>query len=227
MGTVLASKIRADASVMLLDRTLTRFADDYLGWINDAQITAAALKPDLSVDVRTLNLVAGAYQTISVDAFAMIRPIRNMGVGGLTPGARIVTADYDRFENNNPDWMDATASATVEIVMIDKRNDRGFFCYPPQPDADQGSMQAVEAVVPARLTAISQAITINDINEPHLLQYVLHRGFAATSSAIAKNSSMSAWNMFVTGLGRKDMVDRIISPNTARRALQGDRRDAS
>jgi hypothetical protein len=222
MGTVLGTKLRGDASVVLLDRSLTRFINDYLGWINDAQITAAALKPDISVGVRNKALVAGVYQTISSDAHALIRPIRNMGTDGNTPGTRIQTADYDLFENNNPDWMSAEPSATVDVIMVDERNDGGFFCFPPQPETGQGHIQVVEAIVPPRLANINQPITINDIHEPHLFQYMLFRGYSATSSPIAKNSAMSAWNMFVTGLGRKDMVDKVFSPNMARKILQGE-----
>jgi hypothetical protein len=221
MGSVLASKIRDDAADILIDRSFTRHGARYLGWINDGQVTATSLKPDISVGVRTLQLVEGIYQSISADAHALLRPIRNMGVTGLVPGARIVTVDYDHFENNNPDWMSATPSAAVEVIMFDERNERGFFCYPPQPAAP-GQIQVVEGIVPADIATINDPITISDINEPFLLQYVLFRGYAATSSPIAKNSSMSAWNMFVTGLGRKDMVDTVISPNRTRKILQGE-----
>lgn len=220
MGSVLASKIQNDAAGILMDRSLNRFGDYYLGWINDAQVMLAAIKPDASVGVRTKELVEGVYQTISSDAHAIIRPIRNMGIDGLTPGPRIDTVDYDHFTNNNPDWMDATASATVEVIMIDERNDLGFFCYPPQPEIP-GQIQIVEAIVPATIAAIENAITINDIHEPHMLQYVLFRGNSVSTSEISKSAAMNAWNMFVTGLGRKDLVDKVISANTARKKLQG------
>ena len=221
MGTVLASKIAADAADLLFDKSMTRFGTSYLQWINDAHVMIVALKPDANAAPVTVSLVAGVYQQIPETAHAMIKPIRNMGIGGATPGAVVKTADYEHFTMINPAWMDVAAAATVQVVMIDDHNERGFFCYPQQPATGQGSIQALCSAIPDKLTALTQAIKLNDIYEPHILRFLMWRGNSVSTSAVSKATAANEWNMFVTGLGRKDMIDQLVGPNTARRKMQG------
>ncbi|MBC2712867.1 MAG: hypothetical protein HGJ94_18315 [Desulfosarcina sp.] len=214
--TVTAQDIADAAAEKLFDSGFDRHATaDHLDWINDGQAAACLFKPDISTQKNTLALVEGTYQSISLTAHALIRPVQNLGTDGNTPGTEIRIVDFDHFTTLNSGWMVAAAAAAVELVMFDENDPRHFHCYPQQPSSNQGKISVIEAVLPAVVTPISAVITIQDIYKPLLIAYDLYRAYSieAKHSRTARADATNQWNLFVTGLGRKDLVEKSIDPN--------------
>jgi len=228
MGSIPAGKIIDAVSTDLFDTGTTRRYPEpkLLEFLSDGEKTIVALKPSENTLPSTFALVEGIYQLIPATMEKLIRPIRNMGVGGATPGGLIKTADYDHFSTVNPTWPSATPSATVELIMLDTDNEYGFFCYPPQP-ASPGSISVLGSVLPAAITDRATPITLRDGNEMHLYHYILHRCYKIMQSPVAKAESVKFWNLCVTGIGRKDMIDKGYSPNRDRKKEQRSNPDAN
>lgn len=210
MGTVLASKIAADAAQLLFDEGYASFStDDHLKFINDGQRQAVIFKPDVSVNNAAVKLAAGTKQSVSATGIAFIKLTRNMGTGGTTPGKAIYLFDMDSLDIQDPDWHTATAAATVELYMFDPRDSKHFYVSPPQPAADQGYVEQVESITPTDIAAIGSAITIDDIYESTLFHYDLYRALSidAKQSAQAGIQAKFHYGQFIQTLMGKEMSE--------------------
>ena len=223
MGTILASKIAADAAKDLHDPGYDRFdaTIDHLQWINDGQREIAKLKPDSSITTAPKILVAGTKQVLASNEMALIKLTRNMGTDGTTPGKPIHFVDMDHFSLHNPGWQTDTANAVVRVYMLDDRFPRNYFVYPQQPTSNQGYVERVTSDIPTDLTLISSPITLGDEYERALYDYDMFRALSinAKSSPIAKVEALRHWNSFVTILDRRDLVEKIYSP-TSRKGVR-------
>ena len=227
MGTVLASKIAGDCAKDLFDVGYTRFTlTDWLGWINDGQNEAAILKPDIYVVTRSVALIAGIRQELADDETLLVRLVNNLGTDGQTEGLAITSADFNHFSLHNPAWPTLPTAATVEVYLFDEKDPRSFYVCPPQPSSNQGYVRRVACANPPIIADIGDPISIDDVYEPILREYAKWRAHTenAKHDASAKMEATTSWNMFVTGLGRKDLVEKAVSPNTKRKQDKVDAR---
>jgi Family of unknown function (DUF6682) len=225
---ILVSDIASAGAEIMLDLSMVRYTSaKWISWVNDGQLTIASLKPGANSETAVLSMVAGVVQMVSSSYHCLIRPLQNMGTDGVTPGTVVKTADFDHFSERNPTWMAAAASAAVKFIMLDEDSPMTYYTYPPQPSGSsaQGTIKAMMGVIPASLTALTDAIILNDIYYPHLLNYALYRARSISTSPYSKQQAMAAWNLFVTGIGRKDMIDKIYSPNRNREKEQNKAND--
>jgi hypothetical protein len=214
MGTILCSAIVDKAELQLMDTGNNRHeATDLFGWLKSGQRQAAILKPDVSVTNVGVALSAGVKQTIPTGGLQIIDITHNLGVGGATPGAAIDIITMKTMSALNPDWASDTAAAVVENFMLDERDPKNFYVYPAQP-AGVATVNMVYSVTPADPATIATAITLDDIYETLLLDYVLYRAYGKDSaqSQFAAARSMAHWNFFVEALGRKDLKEKTDHP---------------
>jgi Family of unknown function (DUF6682) len=219
MGLILASKIASDISNDLFDPDNDRFGlTDILQWINDGQRKIVELKPDANVTTGPMQLVAGTKQTLETGDIELIKITRNMGTDGTTPGKPIHLVNMDHFSLHNPGWQTDTVNATVRVYMIDDRNPRVFYNYPPQPTSSMGYVEKVVTAIPTDIAAIGDAITLEDQYEPMLYNYGMFRGESrnAKSSPMAQQEAVRYWNLFVTMLDKKELIEKIYSPSSMR-----------
>lgn len=228
MGTILAGKIIDDVSSDMFDTGTERRYEEatLLSFLSDGETTIVTLKPSENPEVIPFQLVEGIYQSIPSSMETIIRPIRNMGTDGSTPGSIIKTVDFDHFTNMNPAWVDATPSDVVRLLMFDSENPYGFFCYPAQPSSP-GYISALGSVIPEVISDRQTPIKLKDSNSVHLYHYCLYRCYKIMQSPTAKAESMRYWNLFVTGIGRKDLLDKEYTPNRDRKKLQRSTTDAN
>lgn len=199
MGTVLASKIAADAAKVLFDTGYDRILEaDHLNFINAGQIQASIIKPDIKIQNGACIMIAGTKQAVSSTGTVFIGLTRNMGTNGLVPGAPIYFIDMDVLNIQNSDWHTDTASATIELYTYNPKDPKVFYVYPPQPAAGQGYADQVEAIMPVTIGAIGSAITIDDIYETALFHYDLYRAYSieAKQSKEAGNRASFHYSMF-------------------------------
>lgn len=219
MGTILASKIVDDAEDILTDSGNGQWAATRLfKYFNIVQRAVVLLKPDASVTRGAVVLVAGVRQTVPTGGLGLNRVIRNMGTNGTTPGAAITFIEMDVLSACIPDWNTATASATVVHYMWDERDPLYYYVYPPQPTSAFGYVDISYPVLPANVAAMGNAITLDDIYEPALIEGLCYYAYLedAAHSLYAQERAQWHWNQFVTLLGRKDLVEESTAPKPIR-----------
>jgi len=210
---VLASKIINEAAAALFDPDFVRHSEaSLLTYLNAGQKQAVIFKQDVSVSNASVQLVAGVKQTIT--GIALLKVTCNMGTGPTRGKPIRFVSDMDAFTNRNPDWTTDTADSVVQVYMMDDRNPTVWYCYPPQPTTNMGYVEEIQSVVPSTIAATTDPIAIGDEYEDLLLSYVLFRAFSVDGkhNPYAAEKAVASWNLFVSGLGRKDMVEKIYSP---------------
>lgn len=214
MGTVLASALIARAATILNDAGNVRWgATELLDYINAAQREIATLKPDASATNSAVQLVAGTLQSIPAGAILLLDIPRNMGTNGTTVGPAISRMEKDILDSLYADWQKATASATVEFYIYDRRYPNKFWVYPPQPGTEMGYVDIFYATNPADVSGTDKAITLDDIYQNAILDYMLYRAlqknmesdFGPTLSKVFRES-------FLGTLGIKSSAEQVNAP---------------
>jgi hypothetical protein len=175
----------------------------------------AIYKPDVSTENTPVALSEGTKQEIPSAGTVLIKLTRNMGADGSTPGRTIAfEPDMERFNRRNPYWHTSDASAEVRFFLFDPKDPRRFYVFPPQPSSGNGYVEMVYATPPPVIAAIDDPISVDDIYANALLDYMLYRIYKieATINPYAPAKSTDHWNMFVTALGRMDLVKQLNSP---------------
>ena len=235
MGTIYASTLFTEVDAILLDTSKVRWTDaEKLRYLNAGQRQAVILKPDVYTLSTVYKLVAGTKQSVPdgtssfqtpaavtiPECIQFLRLIRNMGTTGLVAGAAITPVGMDFLDSYNPNWHADTASATVKNYVFNEEDPGHFYVTPPQPSASQGYVEALLSAVPADVVAAAGpsydvAITISDVYRDILVNYILFRCYAKDAAMSPYNAARAVefWNLFVTGLERKDLIRREFSPN--------------
>lgn len=176
MGTILASALISRAQDISNDVGGTRWdSSEWLRWLNDGQREIATIAPDSYSKTANCTLVAGTKQTVPSDCIFVMRPIRNMGVGGATPGEPIRPVDQLLLDQQRPSWHTDTATLVVKHFIYDKRVPGEFYVYPPMSGTT--TIELAYAAVPAAVAATGAAITLDDTFANPLLDYMLYRAF--------------------------------------------------
>lgn len=212
MGTILASAIISKASIVLQDVDNDRWSQaELLGWLNDGQRAIVIAMPELTATYGNITLVAGTKQSLPGSAITLMGNMRNMGSDGNTPGRPVREVKRHVLDAQVPDWHTMTASASVRHYVYDNRNTKSFFVYPPATVGTK--VEAQYAVSPTDVASTSSAITLDDVFEPVLLDYVLYRAFGKDIE-VAGNGERSGTHLqaFTTWLSAKKNVDASTQP---------------
>ena len=209
--TRLAQTLRDDTNVHWTET-------EALSYLSDAQRAAVQIRPEIYPTTQVVALAAGTKQSIPNDAFSLIDVVRNMGTGS-TPGRAIRSIDRSTLDHADPNWHSATGDAVVQHYTYDIRARREFYVYPPQPNVPQ-RVELVYAKTPAEITASSDALSLDDMYEPLLLSYMLHRAYAkqlpmeaARGGANTERSDMY-YKMFLEGLMGGRSAQEVLSPSS-------------
>lgn len=212
--------------------------DDLLEYLNDAEKMLAFFLPSSYTPTLIYKLVAGTKQAFPDGTASFLSPTgsthpkviepikitRNMGADGLTAGALILPIDPKDMDEVMPSWRSTTASANVIHALFDKSVRSRFEVYPPQPPAAQGYIEMVGSAVPSAIVksgdSYDVAINMGDEFIPTLKVYMRFRAYSrdAKSSQPAYARALDAWNMFLTLVGRKDLITNKLPD---RRGLNG------
>jgi len=177
MGTILASAVIAKARDILQDSTGIRWPDaECLRWLNEGQRYIALQRPDASATLANITLVAGTKQALPAAALRLLDVKRNMGADGATPGASIRITEQEILDAQVPDWHTQAQAASTKHYIIDERNPKAFYVYPPGVAGQK--VEALYSVAPTDIAATGNAITLDDIYEPVLLDYLLYRAWS-------------------------------------------------
>jgi hypothetical protein len=174
MGTITAKSIIDKASTQLLDPNNIRWPrTELLGWVNDAQRQITVMSPNATNKVTVIQLVVGTRQSIPSDGWTLLDVIRYMGTTGTTPGRvpRIISQQV--LNDFNPNWHSATPATVPLNFLYDQQDQTVFYVYPPSNG--KGYLQINYSPIPADLSSENSVISINDIFQTSILDYVLYR----------------------------------------------------
>lgn len=212
MPTILASAIVDKAEVLLQDTTNIRWtAAELLGWLNDGQREIASIRPDASVAVGNITLVAGTKQSIPTEAYGLFDIVRNMGADGATPGRAVRPVARALLDSQVPDWHTAAPSAVTAHYVYDPNTPRVFYVYPPAVAGQR--LEARYPVPPAPIASLSDTITIDDMYSNVLLDYVLYRGYLKDFELTGNEARAKTQRaLFENSLSMKSKGDAAVTP---------------
>lgn len=214
MGTINSDAILAKAAIVLNDTAYERWtAPELLGWLNDGQRAIVIHKPNACVKNVSVQLVAGTKQTIPADGVQLIDIPRNMGAAGATPGAVVRLTGRANLDAYVPNWHSSTPSAVVKHFMFNALDPKHFYVYPPQPATSMGYVEAIYGATPVDVTT-GTAISLDDIYETPLLDYVLYRAFSKdTEFAPDPTRAAAHQQAFLAAVGGKAQAEAGVNPN--------------
>lgn len=214
MGTVLVSSILARAQDELNDIDGERWDPSRLvDFINEGQRAIVEVKPTAFVLAQSVQLQPGTAQALPASGIQLIDIPRNMGTDGATPGRVVRRADRRVLDARAPMWHQAEADAEVRHFMFDGDTPRRYYVYPPQPATACGYVEMVMGAMPPTIGQ-NDAISLDDVYDPALLDYVLYRAFSKdTEFAADQNRSSAHYQAFAAAIGAKAKAEAATNPN--------------
>lgn len=209
MGTILASEIIAKAQTLLQDATGIRWpGSELLDWLNEGQREIVILKPDAYIVASSVQLIAGAKQSLPAACLILLDVVRNMGVNGNTPGRAIVAISKTVMDEMIPDWHTSTADGIVMYSVYDIRSPKTFYVYPPQPAISPQQVEISCSSLPANIASVGSAILLDDIYSGSLLDYCMYRAYSKDAEyAVDGGRAMAHYRKFAETLGAKIQVE--------------------
>ncbi len=215
MGTIIARAVIEKAQIILQDTTGVRWPSEteLLGWLNDGQLEVMVFKPNANVKNTAVKLVAGTKQALPDDGVQLIDMVRNMGTNGTTPGRAIRIVMREILDAQMPTWHLATPAAEVKHYMYTMLDPKNYYIYPPQPASNQGYAELVYGATPA-LATINGPITIDDIYQNVLVDYILYRAYSKdTEYAADQNRAANHQSTYIAALTGKMKIEAGVNPN--------------
>ena len=213
MGTITAKSIIDKASVQLLDPTNIRWTrSELLGWVNDGQRQIVMMAPNATNKVSIIALDSGTRQNIPEDGWTLIEVIRYMGTDGAKPGRAIRLASRELLDAYNPNWHNDMPTAVPKHYIFDQQDQTVFYVYPP--NNGKGYVQLNYSPVPSDLPTETTVISINDIFETCLLDYVLYRANSKDAEYAPGLQLASGYlSTFMAAMQAKTSAETANSPN--------------
>lgn len=213
MGTILASSIINKAATTLFDINGAKWnRKELLGWVNDAQRQIAIVDPTATNVTVAMQLAAGTRQSIPADGWTLLDVYRNMGTSGTVPGASLRVVLRRHLDLFNPSWHSATQVTAPTEYLYDPNDKTKFWVNPPSDGS--GYVEVNYSQTPPDLPAETSAISVNDVLEPMILDYVLYRA-CEKDGADSPGPEMAAKYKaaFVEGMSAKDSMQAATNPN--------------
>lgn len=189
MPAIQTNDVVTRVSQLLQDTTHIRWPlDEKLQYITDACREVCFYKPDAYNKTDVMMLVAGTKQGIPSDGTMLLDVVRNMGVGGATPGIAPRVVSRDILDAQTPSWHTATPTVEVKHYTFDPQSQKTFYVYPP--NTGTGSLEVVYAAEP-EAAATGNSLGLDAIWLPLVVNYVMYRCYSKDAE-YAANASLAA-----------------------------------
>lgn len=214
MATITVRAILSKAQIILQDATGVRWPDEeLLGWLNDGQREIVVLKPNAFVINESFRLSPGTKQSLPAKGVQLIDIVRNMGVSGNTPGKPIRIVDQKIMDAQLPGWHQQTPDAEAKHFMYSILDPKHFYVYPAQPTVNQNYVEIVYGGIPDDVS-ISGVITLDDIYQNALIDYILYRAFSKESEVADQTRAATHQKNYFASLTGKLKSEVGASPRT-------------
>lgn len=193
--------------------TVKRWTDaELLNWLSDGQRTIVAMAPSAAAANVSCPLVAGTKQSIPADGHILLSILRNNVSGGGTPGKVVRIVSREIMDNYNSDWHSGTPYKVVQNYIFDPQDPTHYYVYPPNDGT--GYVDMVYAKVPAELTALTDTLTVQDVYQTALFDYVMFRAHQKDSDFAAGQAVAQGYlQAFLTGIGQGETGQLSNNPN--------------
>lgn len=213
---LVAKDVIDDAAEIAQDTNMGRITEfQWISWLNDAQRAISVHKPDANTKIESMLLANETKQALPATARRLQSVIRNMGADGLTPGRAVrgpvLRSDMDDYDF---DWHTTTGAAILQYSY--NVNTPDVFWVLPKPTGTL-YVEIEVAKPPTQIVNVIDAITINDIYAPALVEWMLYKGFARSSeeSPNFQRAQFHLENCMVM-LGVKSQTDLEVHPQAVR-----------
>lgn len=221
MGTITGFEIIEKASTDLRDPDGRRWTlKDLTDYLNAGQREIVILRPDANVVVRAVRLEAGSTrQSLPAEGLRLINITHNMGADGASAGSVVRVIDGEEIDALAPDWHSEPALASeVEHYVYDGRSPKTFYVYRKLRSARYVEMHFSASPVDVQVKGVysktaNTAITLDDIYQTPLYDYVMMRAHAKDTDAQSIQESELVYRRFLNRLGLKVQVDKAFDPN--------------
>jgi hypothetical protein len=200
---VTAQTILTRVRTQLIDELATqRWSDEeLLRWLSDGQRTIVAMDPSLGDVTDPLALVEGTKQSLPAGSFLLLDIKRNMGTDGQTPGRVVTVVSRENLDRVDPNWHASRRSDTVLHYTYDPKQPRVYYVYPPSTGSS--FIEVSRAVSPPDFTSMTSLMTVEDLYQTALFDYVMFRAHQKDTDYAAGNDKAQAYlglfQMFITG----------------------------
>jgi hypothetical protein len=174
-------------------------------WINDGQLEVVNHLPRAYTQSAIVTAEFGTRQTLSglglANGLQPIDVIHNLSAtGGI--GSPVTKIKRAWMDENVPTWH-LTAATETQHWMTDEEDPKAFYIYPYITGS--GKYRLVYSATPADLTALTQAILLDDIYANALQYYVLFSFYSKDLTSI-KSAQMAQmyYGLFTQSLGIRD-----------------------
>lgn len=199
MGTIAASAVLSTVSTLIQDTTNVRWPQaELLTYLNDGQREVAIYKPNASITNGNIVLAAGTKQSLPATGLVLVDVVRNMG-NGSTPGNAIRVVAREVLDAQVPDWHNsANATNVVKHYVYSPLDPLKFYVYPYQTGGTY--VEAIYGVTPAAVAAVGNAITIDDIYVPALVNYICYRAYSKDAEYAGNAAAAEKYYVQFVGL---------------------------
>lgn len=205
-----ASAIITRARTVLNDADGTRWTDsELISWINSGQRVIALVRPDSVSENAVLTLAAGTKQTLPGDGSRLLDVVRNIGANNAA-GRAVRYVDRETLDVMT-DWHTHAQADSVKNWVYDGRDPTHFYVYPPAKNTSK--LEILYAKNPTDATTSSSVLSVQDLYEDPLLNYVLHRAYGKEAE-YGQNAALSSGYLqaSLAMLGVKTQKDVGFSP---------------
>ena len=186
--------------------------DELLRWLSDGQRTLVAMDPSLGNVVSSLKMVVGTQQTLPPNAFMLLDIQRNMGSDGLTPGRVVNVVSRENLDRVDPNWHNSRRSDVALHYIYDPKQPLVYYVYPPS--TGMSYLEVSRAENPADFTKLSDTMTVQDLYQTALFDYVMFRAHQKDSDYSAGESKAQVYLQLFQMFGQGYEAGKLdVSPN--------------
>ncbi len=147
--------------------------EEILLWITDAQRAIVLLRPNSYNWVDNVPLKKGARQAIPTDGWVLLTANANVDPATLEYGRAVTLATFDQMNRQFPNWRADAKNKLAYNYLFDLTDQKAFYVWPPNDGT--GMVELNYSRTPPALTDMTQAITLDDIYVPAMVDYVCMR----------------------------------------------------
>jgi hypothetical protein len=185
--------------------------DVLLPYLNLGILEVINLKPDSFVVPKDLPLSEGAIQVLPIEVFELIDFVCNVGADGKIGGV-ITGIQKKSLDLTVPGWLSVTPDTEVIYGVVDRRDPKNYYIYPPQPASTTQLIRLKVTEQPGQVESIQQELKdlpFDASYQPALTDYIVYRVLSEETTipnALAKSASF--YNKFIQGLGIKTVGEK-------------------
>ena len=147
---------------------------ELLTYLSMGQRALVQIRPEAYIVTSNITVVPGVKQTLPDDGFLLWDVVRNLGTAsepvegrGIRPISR---NDMDQIDSG---WPGASAEDEAINFMHDVNNRKTFYVYPKLNDGCR--LEISYTATPPSVTNVNSNITLDDMYDAALLEYVMYR----------------------------------------------------